>query len=103
LINAVLLLIDKPELPPQVWNICADAESAISVIDLARYIQQAVNGNMEPEFQFIPYSQFRNYEDVRHRSGTADKALQLLGWKANTSLRDGLHKTIATMKLKSRD
>jgi UDP-glucose 4-epimerase len=103
LIQAVLLLIDKPELPPHVWNICADAESAISVIDLARYIQQAVNGEVEPVFQFIPYSQFGNYEDVRHRSGNANKALNLLGWKATTSLRDGLHKTISAMNVKTRD
>jgi UDP-glucose 4-epimerase len=99
LVNAISLLLEKSELPSQVWNICAKPDSSIGVLDLARLIYKMVNGEGEAQFHFIPYESFGKYEDVRHRSGLNDKALSLLGWQPHIELHEGLIETIAQMQM----
>lgn len=94
LVDAVVRLTENKNLESGIWNICAAPETAISVLDLAEMIQHIVNPGRTPRFNFIPYSNFGMYEDVRHRSGSAEKAKLLLGWEAKMGLKDGLTCTV---------
>ncbi|MFN5317451.1 MAG: NAD-dependent epimerase/dehydratase family protein, partial [Bacteroidia bacterium] len=94
LVDAVLRLTENDCLESGIWNICAAPETAVSVLDLASMIQQCVNPNMPPKFNFVPYSMFGLYEDVRHRSGSAAKAKLMLGWEAKVGLNEGLMRSI---------
>ena len=98
LVDAVARLTEIEDLESGIWNICASPESAISVVELARLIQELVHPGKPPQFNFVPYSNFGMYEDVRHRSGTAEKAKNLLEWYAKIDLREGLIRTIKSMR-----
>jgi nucleoside-diphosphate-sugar epimerase len=97
-VDAVVRLTEHEDLESGIWNICASPESAISVVELARLIQELVHPGNPPQFNFVPYSNFGTYEDVRHRSGTAEKAKNLLEWYAKIDLREGLIRTIKSMR-----
>lgn len=97
LIEMMRLLIENEQLESDIWNICAAAETAISVVELAGIIQNLVNPKTPPEFNFVPYRSFGTYEDVRHRSGIADKAKVRLGWEAKIGLLEGLNRTLKSM------
>jgi UDP-glucose 4-epimerase len=98
LVDAVMRLVENTELESGIWNICDSPNSAVSVMELANSIQDIIHPGVPPQFEFIPYSTFGAYEDVRFRSGTAEKAERLLGWKAKTSLNEGLRKTIKAIR-----
>jgi UDP-glucose 4-epimerase len=100
LVDAVMRLVKNAKLESGIWNICDGPHSAISVLELARCIHNIVHPGSSPQFEFIPYSTFGRYEDVFYRSGTAEKAEQLLGWKAKTRLHEGLAKTIKALRSK---
>ncbi|MEM3511607.1 MAG: hypothetical protein QXY80_03020, partial [Candidatus Jordarchaeales archaeon] len=55
-----------------------------------------LSGNNSIEPKHISYEEFygESYEDIRRRVPDVEKAERLLGFKAKTSLRDGLKKTI---------
>ncbi|MEX1189561.1 MAG: NAD-dependent epimerase/dehydratase family protein [Bacteroidia bacterium] len=90
LIKGVLLLLNHVENDNQIWNFSSPVEEEISVIHLAKKIHKLVNGDDEFKPTFIPYSEFGDYEEVKRRVGSSQKAEQLLGWKAETKLDDGL-------------
>jgi UDP-glucose 4-epimerase len=98
LVDAVVRLVENTELESGIWNICDSPNAAISVLELANCIQDIIHPGVPPQFEFIPYSTFGKYEDVRFRSGTAEKAERLLAWKAKTSLKEGLRKTIRAVR-----
>lgn len=98
LVDAVVRLVKNTQLESGIWNICDGPDAAISVLELAKLIQEIVHPGNPAQLEFIPYSSFGNYEDVLFRSGTAEKAERLLGWKAGTSLSEGLIKTINAMR-----
>lgn len=98
LVDAVMRLVENTELESGIWNICDSPNSAISVLKLANSIHEIIHPGSMPQFEFIPYTTFGTYEDVRFRSGTAEKAERLLGWKATTSLNEGLRKTIKAIR-----
>lgn len=98
LVDAVVRLVKNTQLESGIWNICDGPDAAISVLELAKLIQEIVHPGNPAQLEFIPYVSFGNYEDVLFRSGTAEKAERLLGWKAGTSLSEGLIKTINAMR-----
>ncbi len=97
LADAVVRLAEHYQVESGVWNICSAPETAVSVLDLATIIQQYVNPNVPPKFNFVPYSTFGVYEDVRHRSGSAAKAKLMLGWEAKVGLNEGLMRSIEAL------
>ena len=97
LADAVVRLAEHHQVESGVWNICSAPETAVSVLDLATIIQQYVNPNVPPKFNFVPYSTFGVYEDVRHRSGSAAKAKLMLGWEAKVGLNEGLMRSIEAL------
>lgn len=102
LVEMVLLLTENDGLESGIWNICAAPETAVSVIELAGIIQSLVNPDTPPKFNFVPYTTFGVYEDVRHRSGSAHKAKEQLGWEAKVGLKTGLQRSIEEL-LKERN
>jgi UDP-glucose 4-epimerase len=103
LVNAVVRLVEEVELDSGIWNICGDPSTEISVFDLVKEIQSLTNPSEAPEIEWIPYASFGQYEDVMRRVGSAEKAFNHLGWKAETTLREGLKRTIDWMKQQSND
>jgi UDP-glucose 4-epimerase len=98
LVDAVMRLVENTELKSGIWNICDSPNSSISVLELANSIHEIIHPGVPPQFEFVPYSSFGKYEDVLFRSGTAEKAERLLGWKARTTLYEGLRKTIRALR-----
>lgn len=83
----------------EIFNIGSDLDSEISILDLGNKIWRLINGETSvSKIKFVPYSIFGNYEDVRRRIPDITKIRNLLGYNPNTSLTDGLVKTIKWQK-----
>ncbi len=68
----------------------------ITILELANVIHR-LSGVEEPlKLEMVPYNQIsgRKYEDVRRRVPDVSKAAELLGYRAEVSLEDGLRRTI---------
>ncbi len=80
----------------EIFNIAANPDEEITIADLGTMIWKLINGeNSEPLINFIPYSSFGNYEDVRRRVPDITKIKNMLGFKPVFSLSAGLSDTIA--------
>lgn len=80
----------------EIFNIAANPDEEITIADLGTKIWKLINGeNSEPLINFIPYSSFGNYEDVRRRVPDITKIKNMLGFKPVFSLSAGLSDTIA--------
>ena len=66
----------------------------ISIIDLARTVWSLINKDSKPIFNFIPYENFGNYQDVMKRVPKMNETIDFLGNHWTTSLENGLNKTI---------
>jgi UDP-glucose 4-epimerase len=79
----------------EIFNIANNPDEEITISDLGSKIWKLVNGeHSEPKIEFIPYSSFGNYEDVRRRVPDISKIKTLLGFDPKYSMTDGLIKTI---------
>ena len=103
LVDAVFRLVEDVELDSGIWNICGHPSTEISVVDLVKEIQSLTNPSETPEIDWIPYASFGQYEDVMRRVGSAEKAFLHLNWKAETTLREGLERTIDWVKQQKND
>lgn len=84
-----------PESNNEIFNIAANPDEEITIADLGTKIWKLINGeDSEPKINFIPYSSFGNYEDVRRRVPDITKIISSLGFRPEFSLTDGLVKTI---------
>ncbi len=85
----------KDEASGEIINIGSNAE--ISILELAKLIKKLSGTDGELKYRLIPYKSFtgKKYEDVMRRVPDITKCESLLGVKAETSLEDGLMKTIA--------
>ncbi len=90
LIKGILLLLTHRGHDNQIWNFSSAAEEEVSVLNLAKKIHKLVNGDDNFSPVFIPYSDFGEYEEVKRRVGSSEKAKNLLGWEATTTLDEGL-------------
>jgi UDP-glucose 4-epimerase len=89
----VVMAAEKKQGTGQIINIGSAEE--ITVLDLARLIQQLCSETTQLEIDWIAYEELgKNYEDVRRRVPDQTKAQELLGFLPQTSLRTGLERTI---------
>lgn len=87
--------IFHPNASNQVFNIAAEPNEEISILELGKLIWQLVRGDKsEPKINFIPYSSFGNYEDVMRRVPDITKIKSMLGYKPVYGLKEGLRETI---------
>ena len=91
-IDGLAAILDHDEADGEVLNLGSTEE--VTILDLARLIWRLIR-NDEARIQFIPYSTFGRYEDVRRRVPDLTLVNRLLGFVPKVSLADGLAKTIA--------
>ena len=92
LVAGIIAITEHSSLESGIFNICSSDLEEISIQDLAKKIWKAERSD-ECRLQLIPYSQFGEYEDVMRRVGSSEKATQLLSWKTNIRLDEGIERT----------
>ncbi len=93
-VQGIMKCIFHPKSENEIFNIAGNPDSEISIQDLAKLIWKLINPDEEIKLEYIPYSSFGKYEDVRRRLPNIDKISELLNFKPNWSLEEGLKKTI---------
>ena len=88
LVDALLLVLERPEAVGEVFNI-GNERSVLTVVELAERIRALMGVDVELKFRPL------HYTDVEMRIPNVDKARKLLGWEAKVDLDEGLARTIA--------
>jgi len=97
LIDGIVRAIDHDDAAGEIFNIGSTDE--ISILELARVVQEVSGVGGEPRIKFVPYASFtKGYEDVRRRVPDITKARTMLGFRPHVSLREGLARTFAYHK-----
>ena len=89
----------KPEANGEIFNIGANEE--ITILELVSILKGFSDGTSNPEINLIPYdkiSKGRKYQDVMRRVPDTTKAERILGFKAQTCLKEGLRYTFEWQK-----
>jgi UDP-glucose 4-epimerase len=92
-VRGTILTGTLPEAVGKSFNIGSDRETKI--VDLARMICELIGS--KSEIVQVPYRNVfgENFEETRRRVPDVRRAAELLGFRAETSLEEGLEKTIA--------
>jgi len=92
-VQGTILAGTVPEAAGQVLNIGADREARI--VDLARLIRDLIGA--DSEIVQVPYRNVfgENFEETQRRVPDVRRGAEILGFRAQTSLEDGLKQTIA--------
>ena len=88
LVDALLLVLERPEAVGEVFNI-GNERSVLTILELAEQIRRLMGATAEITFRPL------HYTDVEMRIPNVDKARKLLGWEAKVDLDEGLSRTIA--------
>lgn len=88
IVDAILLCMEKEEAVGQAFNI-GNARSSVTIYQLARLVVRLAESRSPIEF--VPW----NFADVELRIPDTRKAQELLGFRAQVDLEDGLLRTIA--------
>jgi UDP-glucose 4-epimerase len=90
-IEAVLLLLDHPKAPGNVFNI-GNGQEEISIRDLAVRIRSIANSTSE--ISFVPYAEAYapGFEDMDRRVPNVDRVQNLIGWTPKLSLNATLQR-----------
>ena len=88
IVESILLCLEKDEAIGQAFNI-GNARSSVTIYQLARLVVRLAESRSPIEF--VPW----NFADVELRIPDTRKAQELLGFRAQTDLEDGLLRTIA--------
>jgi nucleoside-diphosphate-sugar epimerase len=88
LVDALLLVLERPEAVGEVFNI-GNERSVLTILQLAEQIRRLMGATGEITFRPL------HYTDVEMRIPNVDKARKLLGWEAKVDLDEGLSRTIA--------
>jgi UDP-glucose 4-epimerase len=88
LVDALLLVLEKPEAVGEVFNV-GNERSVLTILELATRIRELMGADAEITFRPL------HYTDVEMRIPNVDKARKLIGWKAKVDLDEGLARTIA--------
>jgi len=90
MVRGIMKVTYFPDLYSEVLNLGSGIE--MEIIELAKTILELTSSDSEIEFHPLPP------DDPKRRCPDTSKAERLLKWKANTSLKEGLHKTIPYVK-----
>jgi nucleoside-diphosphate-sugar epimerase len=88
MVRGVLACLERPQAVGQAFNI-GNPRSAVTIYDLALRIKRLTG--CAGEIVFVPLG----YTDVELRIPNVHKAEELLGWRPEVELDDGLAKTVA--------
>jgi nucleoside-diphosphate-sugar epimerase len=84
------LAAEHPAAPGQVFNICSGNETRL--LDLVETLRAILPGSPEPIFAAARPG------DIYRSAGSPQKAVDLLSFRAQVSLRDGLKETVEWMR-----
>lgn len=91
-VDGIVRCVEETKANNHVFNIGSPRET--TVLDFAKMVQEMVNPGKPPKLEFVPYSTFGKYEDVRRRVPDIRKIQELLGFAPKVSVADGLRKTV---------
>jgi UDP-glucose 4-epimerase len=93
-VDGFVRALGTPEAIGEVINIAN--EEPVQIIDLAQTVQTAMGFDGPLRAKIVSYeSMGGNYQDVKIRVPSTEKAQRILGFKAQVKLEQGLEKTIA--------
>ncbi len=93
-VDGFVRALRRPKARGEVINV--GGTETLSILELARRVQEHLEIPMPLRAHLIPYADFPgNYQDVRHRVPDTTKAKELLGFEAKVSIAQGLAKTVA--------
>lgn len=93
-VDGIYRCIVDPRAVNQIFNIAGNPDQEITILGLAKLINQLIKGTEEADIVFVPYSAFGKYEDVMRRVPSIDKIKSRLDFTPQFKLEDGLRKTI---------
>lgn len=95
-VAGTVLAGERPEAEGEIFNIGTNVETTI--LELAKRMI-ALAGSSSKVVQ-VPQEQVygKSYEDIQRRVPDVSRAARVLGWRATTTLDEGLRKTIAWFK-----
>jgi len=98
-VDALVLCTENQKSDNEIFNTGPRADAEISIKDLAILIWKLINGkDSEPILNYIPYSQFGNYEDVMRRVPDISKLCSYFDFQPSWDLAQGLKVTIEWQK-----
>ena len=89
-VRANLIAAEHPAAPGQIFNICTGVETRL--LDLVEHLQELFPSAPEPQFAE------RRSGDISRSIGSAHKAADLLHFRAEVGLGEGLNQTVEWMK-----
>jgi len=97
-VDGIVRALERPETSGEVINIGND--QPISIIELAQRVQDAMGIDGPLRARTVAFEGMGgNYQDVRDRVPSLEKARRLLGFEPKVSLDEGLALTLAWHKL----
>jgi UDP-glucose 4-epimerase len=98
-VDALVLFAENQKSDNEIFNTGPKPDAEISIKDLAILIWKLINGkDSEPILNYIPYSQFGNYEDVMRRVPDISKLCSYFDFQPSWDLEQGLKVTIEWQK-----
>jgi UDP-glucose 4-epimerase len=98
-IQGVIKCIFEEKAKNEIFNIANNPEEEITILGLGQMIWKIIHGDQsKPLVNFIPYSTFGNYEDVKRRVPDITKIKEMLRYDPKFSLAVGMTKTIDWQK-----
>ena len=91
-IEGVIAAATKPEAIGEVFNIGNSVENTMA--EVVGMVLKAAGSDLEPVAVDTREKYGAVYEDIGRRVPAVEKAERLLGWKATTSARDGITRTV---------
>lgn len=86
----------KDEANGEIFNIGAGADQETTILGLAQLLKRVSGTPGEVDVEFIPYDQItagKKYQDVLRRVPDTSKAEELLGFKAQVGIEEGMRRT----------
>jgi UDP-glucose 4-epimerase len=98
-VDALVLCVENKKADNEIFNTGPKSDTEITIKDLAILIWKLVNGKDSlPLLNYIPYSQFGNYEDVMRRVPDISKLCSYFDYEPSWDLEKGLSATIEWQK-----
>lgn len=92
-ITGIYLATMKDEANGEIFNIGAGGDQEITILELAKLLKRVSGIPGELKYELIPYDQIskgREYQDVMRRVPDTTKAEQILGFKAQVNVEQGM-------------
>jgi len=98
-VSALVHCVENEKSNNEIFNTGPKSDAEITIKDLAILIWKLINGkDSEPKLNYIPYSQFGNYEDVMRRVPNITKLCSYFDFEPEWDLESGLMAAIEWQK-----